>query len=221
MSTKTYTVRVPVGTPEITSEQVAGWLDATAPERLATDPGPGDRTLRLSLDADKVKTGARAVGEPEAVFLRRMIAGNVHVPEETDKPELETKPKVPVLKGALRLQPEEVMPVVRLYEFTQSAFVQKAFQLPETVRHEAAFSEQERSRVAAKLAEVANRRAPVKYVENADLIGLGLTLAEVQIRVLDHMKDVAERHNQTKQQTQRPAQAQTAQPQATPSAREV
>jgi len=103
------------------------------------------------------------------------------------------------------------MPVVRLYEFAQSVALQKAFKVPEAMRQEAAFTEQERERVAAKLAEVANRRAPAKYVENADLIGLGLTLAEVQIRVLDHIKDVSERYCQV-----HPAQAPNAQPQPKP-----
>ena len=213
MSTKSYTVRISQSTPEIASDQVAAWLDkqlaSNAP--LATDPGAGERTLRLSVDADSVKAGARAAAEPEAVFLRRLIASNVRVPEEPDKPELEVKPKAPVLKGALRLQPEEVMPVVRLYEFAQSVAIQKSFNVPEAMRQEAAFTEPERERVAAKLAEVANRRAPAKYVENADLIGLGLTLAEVQIRVLDHMKDVTERHRQAQ-----PAQVANAQPQPTP-----
>jgi len=213
MSTKAYTVRIPQTAPEIVSEQVAAWLDkqlaSNAP--LAADPGAGERTLRLSLHADNVKTGARAVEEPEAVFLRRLIASNVRILEEPDKPEVEKKPKAPVLKGALRLQPEEVMPVVRLYEFAQSVALQKAFKVPEAMRREAAFSEQERERVAAKLAEVANRRAPAKYVENADLIGLGLTLAEVQIRVLDHIKDVTERYREA-----HPEQAPNAQPQPTP-----
>jgi len=217
MSTKSYSVRAPAGTPDVASEQVATWLDrqlaSNAP--LAADPGAGERTLRLSLDADNVKTGARAAEEPEAVFLRRLIASNVRVPEEPDKPEIETKPKAPVLKGALRLQPEEVMPVVRLYEFAQSVAMQKAFKVPEAMRQEAAFTEQERERMAAKLAEVANRRAPAKYVENADLIGLSLTLAEVQIRVLDRVKDVTERYHAARRQAH-PAQAPNTQPQPTP-----
>ena len=64
MSTKTYTVRVPAGTPDISSEDVAAWLDAqlgsNAP--LAADPGAGERSLRLSLDKEKVEQAASGAG---------------------------------------------------------------------------------------------------------------------------------------------------------------
>ena len=84
MPRKTYTVRVPAATPEVGSEIASAWLDAqlSSDKPLAADPGAGDRTLRLSLEQEKVKAGADAVGEVEAVFLRRLIASNVPVSEE-------------------------------------------------------------------------------------------------------------------------------------------
>src|SRR5262249_15734347 len=129
MATKTFTVRVPQAAPEITSEQVAHWLETASSDNLAADPGAGERTLRLSLDADAVKGSAKAAGEPEATFLRRLIATNVRVPEEADKPEV-PKPKSPVLKGALRLQPEQIRPLVLLVEAGQSYLIRKSFRVP-------------------------------------------------------------------------------------------
>jgi hypothetical protein len=81
---KTYTIRIPAGTPDISSEDVGAWLEAqlASGKHLATDPGAGERMLRLSLEQEKVKAAAQNLGEPEAVFLRRLIASNVRVPEE-------------------------------------------------------------------------------------------------------------------------------------------
>jgi hypothetical protein len=49
---KAYTVRIPQNAPGITSDQVAGWLEAylAAGGELAIDPGAGERSLRLSLE---------------------------------------------------------------------------------------------------------------------------------------------------------------------------
>src|SRR5580704_19469446 len=101
MCTKTYTVRVPAGTTEIGSEAVAQWLEAhlDSAADLSPDPGAGERSLRLSLDKEKVEQAARRVGEPEATFLRRLIATNVLVPQE-EKPQQqkdEARPRTPVL----------------------------------------------------------------------------------------------------------------------------
>ena len=82
MSTKTYTVRVPAGTPDISSEDVSAWLDAQLDSNapLTADPGAGERSLRLSLDKGKVEQAARSAVEPEATFLRRLIATTVAMP---------------------------------------------------------------------------------------------------------------------------------------------
>jgi hypothetical protein len=201
MANKTYTVRVPSGTPDITSEQAAAWLDkqfaSNAP--LAADPGAGERTLRLSLDQDKVKAGARAAEEPEAVFLRRLIASNIRIPEEPDKTEPEAKPKAPVLKGTLRLQPEQVKPVVRLYEAGQSYVIRRALKAPEAV-HEAAFTEEEREQLAASATEVINRRAPAKVIENADLIGLATTIVAIEAQKIEAVQAIAERKQRKSEQ---------------------
>ncbi len=194
MPTKTYTVRIARDAPEVVSDQTAKWLEATPPDKLAADPGAGERTLRLSLDADKVKAGAQAAGEAEAVFLRRLIASNVRVPEEASKPEPgpEPKPKAPVLTGALRLQPEQVMPLVRLFEVGQGYLIRSALHTPEATR-ESAFTTEERELLAKSTAEVINRRVPLKYLENADVIGLAATVISIEAQKIEAVQAVAER----------------------------
>jgi len=198
MSSKTYTVRVSTGAPDVTSESVAAWLDGQldsgAP--LVMDPGAGERTLRLSLDQDKVRAGAKAAGEPEAVFLRRLIASNVSVPEEPDKQEPETRPKALVLKGAMRLRADQVAPLVRLYEAGQSYVIRRVMRAPEANR-EASFSEEERDLLATGAAEVLNRRAPRMLVENIDILGLTTTVLAIEVKKIEAVKAVAERKQQT------------------------
>src|SRR5262252_4172945 len=123
MPSKSYSVRIAAKSPEVSSEQVVQLLDAflASPAELGPDPGAGDRTLRLSLDADQVKTGAKAVGEAEAVFLRRLIAGNVQVPAEgAVTQEFEPTPKALVLKGSLKLRQEQIRPLISLVDAGQS-----------------------------------------------------------------------------------------------------
>jgi len=213
MPVKTYTVRVPAGTPDINSEQVAAWLDtqSSSNELLASDPGAGERTLRLSLDHNKVKGGAQAVGEVEAVFLRRLIATNVRVPEGPSKSEAEVKPKLPVLKGTLRLQPEQVMPLVRLFEAGQSLIIRRALQTPEAV-HEAAFSEGERELLATGTAEVINRRAPARLVQNIDIVGLAVTIVAIEARKIEAVQAVAELKRQSQRQSPQSSQSLPSQP---------
>lgn len=192
MSRKTYTVRVPSAMPEVTSENASAWLDAqsTSGGSLADDPGAGERTLRLSLEQDKVKAGADAAGEAEAVFLRRLIASNVSVPEEPR--EAEAKPKAPVLKGALRLRAEQAKPLVRVYEGVQSFVIRRVLKAPEAVR-EASFTEEERDFLSAATVEVLNRRAPQPVVENIDLIGLASTLISIEFSKIEAVQEVAKR----------------------------
>jgi hypothetical protein len=205
MSSKTYTVRVPAGTPDVTSEDVGAWLDAQLASGgpLAADPGAGERTLRLSFEQDKVKAAAQAVGEPEAVFLRRLIGSNVRVPEE--RHEAEAKPKAPVLRGSLRLRAEQAKPLVRVYEGVQSLVIRRVMDAPEAVQ-EASFTEEERDFLAAATVEVLNRRAPQSLVENIDLIGLASTLVSVEFAKVEAVQEVAERKRQQQQRDhQQPA----------------
>lgn len=201
MATKTFTVRVPQGAPEITSEQAAQWLETTPPDKLATDPGAGERTLRLSLDAHTVKASAKAAGEPEATFLRRLIATNVRVPEEVDKPEV-PKPKSPVLKGALRLQPEQVRALVLVIEAGQSYLIRKSFHVPPdpAVLQAAAYTEEESDQLSIAACEALNRRAPRWLVENVDLVGLATTLIAIESRKIEAVQAIAERYRTAKVQ---------------------
>jgi hypothetical protein len=220
MPSKTYTVRAPKGTPDTTSEQVTAWLDtqlsSNAP--LAADPGAGERTLRLSLDQSRVKDGAKVAGEPEAVFLRRLIASNEHIPEERDDSEPEAKPKAPVLRGALRVQSEQVLPAVRLWEAGQSYVIRRALKAPEAVR-EAAFTDEERELLAASATEVINRRAPAKFIENADVIGLATTILAIEVRKIEAVKVVAERKQPSPEQ--QPSKHQPSEQQQSPAPMEM
>jgi len=200
MSSKTYTVRVPAGTPDVTSESAAQWLEAqlNSNASLAADPGAGERTLRLSLDQDQVEAGAQVAGEPVAVFLRRLIASQVPVAGEPDKPEHEAKLKPLVLKGASRLRPEQVMPAVRLLEAAQSFVIRRALRAPEAVR-EAAYTEEEREMLAASGAEVLNRRAPRQLIENMDIVSFGVTLIAIEVKKIEAVQAVAERKQQQQQ----------------------
>ena len=193
MSTKTYSVRMPLSTPEVSGDEVAVWLDnqLASNAALVADPGAGDRTLRLSLDSEKVKAGAKAASEAEAAaFLRRLIASNKYIPEEPD--DQEAKPKTPLLRGAQRLRPETVMPVIRLWETGQSYVIRKALKASEATR-EAALTDEERQLLATSTSEVVNRRAPQWVVENVDYIGLALTVVAIGWKKIDAVETVAER----------------------------
>lgn len=195
MSTKTYTVRVPAGAPDIGSDAVTQWLEAhlASPFELATDPGAGERSLRLSLDRERVEQAARAASEPEATFLRRLIATNVAVPQE-EKPQErkdEARPKTLVLKGSLKLRPDQVRPVVRAFEAGQSYVIRRAFGVPQAVEA-AAFTEAEREELSVSTCEVLNRRAPAALVENIDLVGLATTLIAIESRKIEQVQAIAE-----------------------------
>lgn len=194
MSTKTYTVRVPIGAPDTTSDNVSQWLEShlASPTDLAPDPGAGERSLRLSLDREKVSQGARSADEPEATFLRRLIATNVAMsPEENEDSKTQARPRAPVLKGALKLRPDQIRPVVRGFEAAQSYAIRRAFHVPEAV-DAAAFTEQERDELSVASCEVLNRRAPQVLVENIDLVGLATTLIAIESRKIEQVQAVAE-----------------------------
>ncbi len=119
MSNKTFTVRVSKDAPDISSEQTAAWLEAylESSGELAADPGAGERSLRLSLEKQAVGAGARSAGEPEATFLRRLIATNVRLSEARQgATEEKARPKAAVLKGAMKLRPDQVRPQGRFWK---------------------------------------------------------------------------------------------------------
>jgi hypothetical protein len=222
VSNKTYTVRVPQGAPDITSDNACEWLDAhlAAPVELSPDPGAGDRSLRLSLDREKVEQAARATGEPEATFLRRLIATHVKLPQEvSDGPEgkPEARPRTPVLKGSLKLRPDQVRPVVHLVEAGQSYALRRAFRVPPhpVVLQAAAYTEEEREQLSVAGCEALNRRAPRALVENIDLVGLVTTILAIESRKIEAVQAVAESYHEARRGAQNAAQTPTAQSQPT------
>ena len=216
MSTKTYTVRVPAGTPDISSEDVAAWLDAqlgsNAP--LAADPGAGERSLRLSLDKEKVEQAARSAVKPEATFLRRLIATNVAMPQEEKQHEQkdEARPKTPVLKGALSSSrytvPGPATPVTLMASPASKIRRVSSGRLKAKIAtgtsKAAAFTEEEREELSVSTCEVLNRRAPRALVENIDLVGLATTVIAIESRKIEQVQAVAEYLRQ--QQAQNAAQ---------------
>lgn len=198
MANKTYTVRVPVGTPDIGSEAVAQWLEAylASPRDLAHDPGAGERSLRLSLDKEKVEQSAHVADEPEATFLRRLLASNATLsPAQQQAPKDEPRPKSPILKGALKVQPDQARPLVQAFESGQSFLIRRAFRVPQAVQA-AAFTEQERQELSALTCEALNRRAPRALVENGDLFALATKLFAVEFRTIEQVRKEAEHMRQ-------------------------
>ncbi len=208
MSTKTYTVRIPANAPDITSEQVAQWLEmyVASPADLTPDPGAGERSLRLSLDRERVEQGARTAGEPEATFLRRLIATNVAIPEQ-DKAEQakpEARPKPLVLTGPRKLRPEQIKPLVRTFEAGQSFLIRKTFRVSNIVEaaEAARFTEEERERLTDVTTEVINRRAPAVLVQNADIFALVTEIVAIEVEKIDNVRAIAELVRQQEAQAQ-------------------
>jgi hypothetical protein len=206
MANKTYTVRVSEGAPDITSDQVAGWLVdfEESSGQLAADPGAGERSLRLSLDKQAVEQGARSAGEPEATFLRRLVATNVTLSgqKEADAKEEKPRPKAAVLKGAMKLRPDQVRPLVCVFEAGQAYAIRKTFRLPvavETVQA-TAFTEEERDRLSAVGAEVINKRAPAWLVENGDIFALLPEIGAIETRKIEAALALAEQIRQLRAQ---------------------
>lgn len=209
MPTKSFSIRISQSAPDVTAEQAAVWLAAHVAEggSLALDPGAGEKTLRLSLDAGLVKQAAKAAGEPEATFLRRLIASNATISPES-APATEAKPKAPILRGSLKLRAEQVRPLVSAYGQTQSFLIRKALKAPDAAR-EAGLTPDETDHLAANVMEVVNRRAPAALVERIDLIGLGLDLVSISWQKVDAVRDfVARRQKQQARQQAAPAAAQ-------------
>jgi hypothetical protein len=211
MPSKTFTIRISKQAPDVSSEQVAQWLEVTSLDKLAADPGAGERSLRLSLDADKVKAGAQAAGEAEAVFLRRLIASNIRVPEATTKsePELEARPKAPVLKGSLKLREEQIHPLISVVDAVQSFMLRRMFRLPpdSDVLQAAAYSEIEKDQLASASVELLNRRAPKLLVENIDLFGFLSTFGSIELQKIEKLRVLTERRQAAKQAAERAAAA--------------
>ncbi len=201
MPNKSYTVRIPQNAPGITSDQVAGWLDAylAGGGELAVDPGAGERSLRLSLEKDKVEQSAREAGEPEAVLLRRLIASHVTVPQEQKEvAEPEARPKPLVLKGAGKLRPDQLRPLVRAVEAGQSFLIRKTFGVEHITEaaDAARFTEEEREHLSIAATEVINRRAPSVVLENIDIISLATTVIAIEAEKIEAVHAIAERMRQ-------------------------
>jgi hypothetical protein len=205
MSNKTFTIRISKDAPDVSSDQVAGWLEAQleSDRELAADPGAGERSLRLSLDKQAVEQGARVAGEPEAAFLRRVIATNISLQQE--KPEAtedKARPKATVLKGAMRLRPDQVRPLVRVLEAGQAYAIRKTLHLPlaaETTQA-TAYTEEERDRLSTVGAEVINRRAPAWLVENGDVFALLTEIAAIETRKIEAALGLAQQIRQAQAQ---------------------
>ncbi len=205
MPNKSYTVRIPQNAPGITSDQVAGWLDTylAAGGELATDPGAGERSLRLSLEKDQVEQSAREAGEPEAVLLRRLIATHVTVPpEQREAAEPEARPKPLVLRGTGKLRPDQVRPLVRAVEAGQSFLIRKTFGVEHSIEaaDAARFTEEEREHLSIAATEVINRRAPSAVVENIDIISLATTVIAIEAEKIDRVRAIAEMMRQKQAQ---------------------
>ena len=200
MNTKTYSVRVPQSAPDLDSEQVSTWLDAQhgSTESLAPDPGAGPKVLRLTLDREKVEQSAKAAGESEAVFLRRLISSRAEVKPEpreaqTGK-EVEEKPRPRpiVLPARLRLTAEQLGPAVAAYDHFQAFAISRAMRTPEAAAV-ARLTEEERAQLSSATAELTNRRAPTWLIENIDLFGLGSLLISIEFKKIDAAREVAEK----------------------------
>jgi hypothetical protein len=196
---KTFTVRISEAAPTVTSEQVGQWLDKYSDSRdLSPDPGPGDKSLRLSLDGDRVKECAEAAGETEAGFLRRLIGSNVDITEQGKKHEPEAKPTSPVLKGTFKLRQEQIRPLVSVVDAGQSFLLRKLPPEPEVLRA-AAYSEVEKDQLAAASVELVNRRAPKVLVENADIAAVLSTLLSIELGKIERLRSLAERYHSGQQ----------------------
>lgn len=200
MATKTYTVRVSQSAPEFTSEQVATWLveQLASGGPLNSDPGPGDKNVRVTLEKDQVEQAKRAANETEdAVFLRRLIATRVGLEsEKVQKMEEKPKPHPIVLPPRLRMSSEQLTPVVAGYDHIQAFAISRALKTPEAMAA-ARMTGEERGQIAAAATEVLNRRAPKIIVENMDVIGLVSLLAAIEFKKIDAAKAIAERKRLT------------------------
>jgi hypothetical protein len=202
---KTFTIRMSKDAPDVSSDQVAAWVEDQSESRreLAADPGAGERSLRLSLDKQAVEQGARIAGEPEATFLRRLIATNIPLPQE--KPEAtedKARPKATVLKGAMRLRPDQVRPVVRVLEAGQAYAIRRALRLPLAAETTQAttYTEEERDRLSSVSAEVINRRAPAWLIENGDVFAFLTEIAAIETRKIEAALVLAQQIRQTQAQ---------------------
>lgn len=204
---KAFTVRISESAPSVTSEQLALWLEkySGSARDLSPDPGPGDKSLRLSVDGDRVKECAEAAGESEAGFLRRLIASNVDI-EEEQKHESEGRPKSPVLKGAFKLRQDQIRPFVSVVDTAQSFVLRSAFKLPPQpeVLQSAAYTEVEKDQLAAASVELVNRRAPKWLIENADVAAFASTLLSIELGKIERLRSLAERYH-AGQETSQPA----------------
>ena len=207
MASKTYSVRVPQGV-EIDSDNLAAWLDSIIEAgggSLAPDPGPGQKTLRVSLDSEKVEQTAKLASESESVFLRRLIATRVRIPEE-EKEREKPRPKSPVLPKDLRISAEQLEPAIAGVDALQSWLLSRyVVRVPET-REASRMTANERADLSRSSAQLINRRAPAWLAENIDVLGFALQIASIESGVISRVYEAAEaRRKQQPEQQRRPS----------------
>lgn len=215
MPSKTYSVRVSQSV-DADSDALSGWINevlSAGEVSLAPDPGPGPKTLRLSADAEKVTQGAKAAGENETVFLRRLIASRVRVVEEKEREKL--RPKALVLPRELRVSAEQLEPLVAGFDGLQSFLLSRVVRAPEA-RTAARMLPDERADLSRTTASLVNRRCPQWLAENIDLLGAALQVASIESHVIARAYEAsAERRKAAKKATEAKA---SAVPGAAPSA---
>lgn len=206
MASKTYSVRVPQSV-EVGSDNLDAWLDEaldSGAASLVPDLGPGPKTLRLSADSEKVEQVTKAAGETEpSVSIRRVILSHIRVGKEPEKP---PRPKPAVLPRNLRIEAQQIGPVIAALDHVQTFLLERATRCPEA-RQAAHLTEIERADLSRAAVEVVNRRAPAWLVENIDLVGAVSTIASVEGAVIRRAYDAAAKRRQQAgeaQQRQRP-----------------
>jgi len=205
MGSRDFKIRMPVKLEEASSANVAAWLEealADNSKRLAPDPGSGDELLSLHLDREKVVELANRKRERVPVLLRRLIASHTTIPE---RPEKEKSAGA----VAAELLPEKVLPAKLRYDETDFVDLVKGMDsgLAMIYRRiygvkdiEAAKTPEEDRKLAAAMAECANRRAPAWLISNADLFKLltsSVRWSIAQTEALELAADAAKKRRQS------------------------
>jgi hypothetical protein len=177
MGSRDFKIRMPVKLEEANSANVAAWLEealADNSKRLAADPGAGDELLSLHLDREKVVELANRKRERVPVLLRRLIASHTTIPEAPEK-------EKSAGAVAAELIPDKVLPAKLRYDETDfidlvhgmdSGLAMIYRRIYGVKDIEAQKTPEEDRKLAAAIAECANRRAPAWLLSNADLFKL-------------------------------------------------
>jgi hypothetical protein len=197
MGERDFKFRMPVKVEEATSANVTVWLEealADTSKRLASDPGPGPELCSLHLDRQKVIELANRKREKIPTLLRRLIASHVTIPDS---------PKEEPSAGAVAadLIPDKVLPQKLRYDETDfidlvqgmDSGLAKIYRRIYGLREiETAKTPEQDRRLAAAMAECANRRAPAWLISNADLFKLLTTSIRWSVAQTDALEQNAE-----------------------------